>query len=968
MPTKRIFLAVPLLGSLLLYASWSELVWYATQLSDTPEAYGNYVERYPDSEHVELALSCMDELEWRQTQSYQGVLGYEYYLDRLPNGPHAEAARVGLRKARLKEALEQGTRSAIDAYLEVYPQELQAPQVQALLEGMEWRTVLAQDSSSVYREFLQLYPQGAHADEAQERLDRLEFRTTLLNGDLEAWQAYVDSSPPEAYREQALAKLEQARWERIAAEPTIELVRDFLEDGLANEFAFEANGLLEDLVWRRAQDTATRAGVLAYLHEFPSGLYAASAKLQLEGIDWATALAQGTPQALQAYVIQYPEGSHVADVPRVQEELLWQRALLSDKVQAFEGYLQRFPEGPNAPAARAALVPTPALDLQAAGQLELSIQRLGPLRVELALELLVDGEGRWPEGSLTVGFSPGWLLRGKRQGAGDLVLLQGLSVRLRPGQAQAVELPVALLRGSSLGPKEDYSAALELDAELQAWLVQATPFQPPLAVLQLVLAIAVDNLNFAQLNELPGLSDKPLPAAAIAKAMKICRALDVPITQRLIWHDRALVRAELPEGELRQWLSHPESVGDAVRFGTVEQLSLLLEAGADPNLTGTPINGNANALGLAMEVNRLDVARELVSSGAELNRGTGELSLLGEAVMLGSVEWVRLLLEGGARPGTVEGAQDELMLAVTRADLEIVDLLLESGAPLNGRSEYEVPLNQAAAAGQLTCVKFLIAKGATLDLGVDSALISAAAGGHVGVLQQLIVAGADINRPGQWGYTALHRAAEQGHQGCAQALLQAGADVNRDAGGFSPMDLAAFRSPKLVEFLAANGAQETIFSAVALGDVDGIERCLARGESLERWGTGAHRPLHVAVRQRQPEALERLLSHGADANARSTEGLQPLHWAVKLAWTPAIEALVAHGADLNDASYAGTPLQLAVQAGDLKTTKLLLDLGSDATRTRAQDPSALEQAQAKVEENPGVYGPMVKLLRRSLGH
>jgi ankyrin repeat protein len=60
----------------------------------------------------------------------------------------------------------------------------------------------------------------------------------------------------------------------------------------------------------------------------------------------------------------------------------------------------------------------------------------------------------------------------------------------------------------------------------------------------------------------------------------------------------------------------------------------------------------------------------------------------------------------------------------------------------------------------------------------DTALMWAAAAGHVDVVRLLIEAGADVRAVDDEGVTALHLARANGHTEVAAALLAAGADPN----------------------------------------------------------------------------------------------------------------------------------------------------------------------------------------------
>ena len=78
------------------------------------------------------------------------------------------------------------------------------------------------------------------------------------------------------------------------------------------------------------------------------------------------------------------------------------------------------------------------------------------------------------------------------------------------------------------------------------------------------------------------------------------------------------------------------------------------------------------------------------------------------------------------------------------------------------------------------------------DKDGNTALIRAAAEGHIETVHALIKAGADLNKANKNGDTALILAARQGHTEAVQALIQAGADLNKaDEDG----DTALIRAP-----------------------------------------------------------------------------------------------------------------------------------------------------------------------------
>ena len=105
-----------------------------------------------------------------------------------------------------------------------------------------------------------------------------------------------------------------------------------------------------------------------------------------------------------------------------------------------------------------------------------------------------------------------------------------------------------------------------------------------------------------------------------------------------------------------------------------------------------------------------------------------------------------------------------LGLASYFGHLDVVDYLVKAGAPINSPSRNE--LNAAP-------------------------IQSAAAAGHVKIVELLLKYGADANIREQGGYTPLHAAAQNGDLEMIRALIYGGADLTaRSDDGKTPLDLA----------------------------------------------------------------------------------------------------------------------------------------------------------------------------------
>jgi ankyrin repeat protein len=201
------------------------------------------------------------------------------------------------------------------------------------------------------------------------------------------------------------------------------------------------------------------------------------------------------------------------------------------------------------------------------------------------------------------------------------------------------------------------------------------------------------------------------------------------------------------------------------------------------------------------------------------------------------------LLRGGANPNAIDLAGvPAIVLSVSRKQTEVVKLLIEKGADAEGAVSGPTdlfPLLGASSNGSREIVEELLNAGADVNrrnaIGGTALMVSSYLGQH-DVVEILLRRGAEVDTIDKNGYTALMYAANSGHLEIARLLINAKANVNaKDGTDSTPLMFAAQR-----------------------GDVEMLKLLLTNGANKDAIGTHGFRALQFTIQNRH-DAARKLL-------------------------------------------------------------------------------------------------------------
>lgn len=278
--------------------------WRDAEEAKTPEAYQDFLKRYPGSINAKTARTRLLELRWAKLKSTSDLEGMTALLSDVDKEAQANETRSSAPKAAAKAsqaAASQGKEAS-------YPMPLRSlfGQINARRAELTWDKLRPNADTAQLEAYLKEFPQAAARREVESRLDDLTWEATTRLATPDAWRSYLERFGSGRHASEARRLGETPSWAQVQASNDEALLRRHLALFAQGATAAPAREALAEVVWRRAErDRTDLHPYREYLDLVPSGPRALAAQ---DAVDWASAKDDGTVGAVEQYLRRYPEG------------------------------------------------------------------------------------------------------------------------------------------------------------------------------------------------------------------------------------------------------------------------------------------------------------------------------------------------------------------------------------------------------------------------------------------------------------------------------------------------------------------------------------------------------------------------------------------------------------------------------------------------------------------------------------
>jgi len=189
-------------GDFVFYLKMSEAeIWAGVRQDHTKEAYKNFMEQFPESEHLQEAK---EEYDWLDAEEEESITGYSEYLNTYrPDGKYTQQAIKKIKSIEEEEFWEKAGRldklSAYHEYLAYYPDGEYVKKAEKIIKersGKEvrpkridvdptkkefdekekqlWNEAKEKDRYVAYLQFIEAFPESRFVEQARQEMKRLD--------------------------------------------------------------------------------------------------------------------------------------------------------------------------------------------------------------------------------------------------------------------------------------------------------------------------------------------------------------------------------------------------------------------------------------------------------------------------------------------------------------------------------------------------------------------------------------------------------------------------------------------------------------------------------------------------------------------------------------------------------------------------------------------------------------------------